>query len=145
MSAFNVDEIGKITQGFIRSDKHLAYSPNVMETDSRHILIRAENLFSSLYCQITNDLKLILAWTELQRKLHMQTPNKINKYLVYVIPESVVKNNNLYEELSRAESNEFFFRKVFIDIPDGYDKKLVEGSLRRRIPIWMADREKTLH
>lgn len=145
MQAFKIDEIGKITEDFIRKNKHLAFSPNILETDARHILIKAENLFSALYCLITNDVHLIRKWTELQRRLYQETENKFNQYLIYVIPESVVKDNDLYQELSIAEHNEFFFRKVFIDIPRDYNRKIVEGSLRRRIPIWMAEREKTLH
>ncbi|MBL7073871.1 SMC family ATPase [candidate division KSB1 bacterium] len=144
MNAFNLSKIGDIAEDFIRRDKRFGYNLYRMEEESDHILFKAENLFSSLYCQITDNIELIKSWIGLQRELYLKEKNKINQYLIYVIPEKVVRENDLFEELSLAESNEYFFRKVFIELPDKYNKKIIEKSLANRIPVWISDKNKVL-
>ncbi|MGA2624462.1 MAG: SMC family ATPase [Bacteroidota bacterium] len=144
MRAFNVNEVAKIAQDFIKNDRRLAYTLSGEMIGTGFYQFKAENLFSSMYCFVTSNVETILSWATFQREIYQHSENKINRYLIYLIPEEVVRSNHLYEKLSRAESNEFFFRKVFIDIPTEYDRKIIERSLSRRIPIWMAEREKTL-
>ena len=100
MKSFDLHDVARVTEAFISKNQRLAYQVEKLEGDEHHILYRATNLFSFLYCQITVDIDLIKGWPSLQERLFEEGRNSANRYLVYVIPDSQVSRNNLYERLS---------------------------------------------
>lgn len=144
MKFFDLHKISQITESFIKKNQRLAYQIDKIEEDEHHVLYQATNLYSLLYCQITKDLNLISKWQEIQQTLFRNVHNKANRYLVYIVPDSLIKQSKLYEELSRAERDERFFRKVFIGLPDSSSKEEIENSLADRIPLWFEERNKVI-
>src|SRR6266704_5393735 len=134
MNSFNLPKISRLTGDFITRNRQLAYQLEKLEEDRQHVLYQATNLFSLLYCQITADKDVIGNWPRLQEELFKNDRSKANRYLVYVVPDSVIQQSHLYEELTRAERDDKFFRKVFIGLPDDAAKKEIEHSLADRIP-----------
>ncbi len=144
MKHFCPIEIGRTTEKFILRNKSFNYELHRIETQEDSVLLSAENLFSSIYCHVTNNIELVKSWAKFQRDLYKHKKPKRNQYLVYIIPEEIVKDNSLHEELSIAESNEYYFRKIFIDIPENYTSKIIEKALACRLPMWMSDKEEVL-
>jgi DNA repair exonuclease SbcCD ATPase subunit len=144
MTVFDLPNVAHLAETFITNNKRLSYTIRKLEEDDRHILYLATNLFSCLYCQVTLDIDLIRGWATLQETLFREARNVANRYLVYVIPESQIKRNGLYEELARAERDDNFFRKIFIGIPDRASKQSVQTALADRIPLWFEDRTETV-
>jgi len=140
MNSFNLPKISQFTGEFITRNRQLAYQLEKLEEDRQHVLFQATNLFSLLYCQITADKEVIGNWPRLQEELFKNDRTKANRYLVYIVPDSIVQQSHLYEELTRAERDDKFFRKVFIGLPDGAGKKEIEQSLADRIPLWFEER-----
>jgi len=144
MNSFDLPKISQLTEAFITRNQRLGYHLDKLEEDGRHVLYQATNLFSQLYCQITTDIDLIGEWPHLQEELFKQDRSKANRYLVYVVPDSLIRQSHLYEELTRAERDDKFFRKVFIGLPDRAGKKEVENSLADRIPLWFEERNEVI-
>lgn len=144
MPAFNLNEISNVTKEFLEQNENLGYEIAKIEEDDRHILFQGTNLFSLLYCQVTADVNLIESWQPLQEKLFQLGQKSANRYLVFLLPDSIVKKANLYDELAMAERDERFFRKVFIGLPDDAGRKEIESSLENRIPHWFAEKNKVI-
>lgn len=145
MKSFDLSKVSQMAEGFMKRNRRLAYQVTKLEADSRHILYQANNLFSLLYCQITADTDLIGKWRDLQNDLFRRDRNMANRYLVYVVPDYAIRQANLYEELTRAEQNDQFFRKVFIGLPDHAGKTEIEDSLSNRIPLWFEEKDAVIH
>jgi len=146
MPAFTPNSVGDIVADFIGADKSLSYDLHKIRARDNYVLFKAENLFSLLYCQVTGDVDVIRSWTELQRELYEKErgSRKPNCYLVFVIPREIVGRNDLYSELVKAEQNEYFFRKIFIEVPERYSRSTIEKSLTDRLPLWISDKETVL-
>lgn len=140
MNSFNLRKISHTTEAFIARNKRLGYQIDKVQQDERSFLYRAVNLFSLLYCRITNDVDVIKEWKNLQETLFEQDRSTANRYLVHVVPDSIIKRFDLYEELAQAEQDDRFFRKVFIGLPDSPSKVEIENALRDRIPLWFEER-----
>jgi len=141
MKGFDLAKISDITEKFIGKNRRLAYQLEKVEDDGQHVLYQATNLFSVLYCQITANIDLIEHWESLQERLFKEQSAKANRYLVFVVPDSLIKQTNLYEKLASAERDDRFFRKVFIGLPDGASKNEIESSLTDRIPLWFEEKK----
>ncbi len=140
MASFNLADISALTQRFIAGNRRLAYETETIEADQHHVLLRSTNLFSLFYCQITNDRALIAEWPDLQVRLFDAKLRQPNRYLVYLLPEALISEGGLHRELSRAERDDAYFRKVFIGLPQHATKEQMERSLADRIPLWFQER-----
>lgn len=139
MNSFDLPKVSHLTEAFIKRNQRLAYQLVKLEEDDRHVLYQASNLFSLLYCCITADIDLICKWQDLQESLFKHDGSKANRYLVYVVPDWLIKKSDLYAELTRAERDERFFRKVFVGLPDSAKRDEIEKALAHRIPLWFED------